>query len=85
MPCPLKNFLWRSGMFGNYLKITIRTLQKSKLFSTINILGRSIGMAACLLIMQYVTYENSYDSFHQKADQKYPPGGIQHSKAAVPR
>jgi hypothetical protein len=44
-------------MLRNYLKITVRTLQKSKLFSTINISGLSIGMAACLLIMHYVTFE----------------------------
>ena len=58
-------------MLRNYLKITVRTLQKSKLFSTINILGLSIGMAACLLIMHYVTFEKSYDTFHNKAGQIY--------------
>jgi len=58
-------------MFGNYLKITVRTLQKSKLFSTISIFGLSIGMAACLLIMHYVTFEKSYDTFHSKAGQIY--------------
>jgi len=58
-------------MIRNYLKITFRTLKKTKLFSTINILGLSIGMAACLLIIHYVNFENSYDRFHDKVDQIY--------------
>jgi putative ABC transport system permease protein len=58
-------------MIGNYFKITFRTLQKTKLFSTINILGLAIGMVACLLILHYITFEKSYDSFHSKADQIY--------------
>jgi len=55
----------------NYFKITFRTLRKTKLFSTINILGLSIGMSACLLILHYVTFENSFDRFHEKVDQTY--------------
>jgi len=58
-------------MFYNYLKITLRTLQKTKLFSTVNILGLSIGMAACLLILHYVNFERSYDKFHHNIDQIY--------------
>ncbi len=58
-------------MIRNYLKITFRTLKKTKLFSTINILGLSIGMAACLLILHYVTFENSYDMAHTNIDQTY--------------
>jgi putative ABC transport system permease protein len=37
----------------------------------INILGLSIGMAVCLLIMQYVSYENSYDRFHDDFENIY--------------
>ena len=58
-------------MIRNYLKITFRTLRKTKLFSIINILGLSIGMAACILILHYVTFENSYDRFHGNVDQTY--------------
>lgn len=49
-------------MLYNYIKIAWRNLMKRKLFSAINLLGLVAGMAACLLISQYVTYENSYDS-----------------------
>ena len=58
-------------MIKNYLKIAYRNLIKTKLFSAINILGLSIGMAACLLIIHYVNFEKSYDQFHNKIDQIY--------------
>jgi putative ABC transport system permease protein len=44
---------------------------KSKLFSFINIIGLSIGMAACLLIAQYVMHEMTYDNFHTYKDRIY--------------
>ncbi|WKN43716.1 ABC transporter permease [Tunicatimonas pelagia] len=58
-------------MFKSYLKIAYRNLLKNKIFSLINILGLAIGMAACLLILQYVSFELSYDKFHAKSDRIY--------------
>jgi putative ABC transport system permease protein len=58
-------------MLKNYLKIAYRNLIKTKLYSAINILGLSIGMAACLLILHYVNFESSYDQQHSKIDQIY--------------
>ena len=52
-------------MLRNYLTIAIRNLLKNKIFSLINILGLAIGMAACLLILQYVNFELSYDDFRR--------------------
>jgi putative ABC transport system permease protein len=51
------------AMIKNYLLVAFRNLAKNKAFSFINILGLAIGMAACLLIIQYVTYELSFDNF----------------------
>jgi len=56
-------------MFRNYLKIAIRTLSRNKAFSAINIVGLSIGIATCLIIMLFVQNELSYDKFNKKADQ----------------
>jgi len=53
-------------MFRNYLKTAWRNLWKNKVFSAINIIGLSIGMAACIVIMLFVTYEKSFDNFHSK-------------------
>ncbi|MEO0330076.1 MAG: ABC transporter permease [Bacteroidota bacterium] len=58
-------------MLRNYLKITYRQLLKNKVFSLTNILGLAIGMSVCLLIIQYVSFELSYDTFHERADQIY--------------
>jgi putative ABC transport system permease protein len=53
-------------MLKNYIKIAWRNLWKSKVFSAINIVGLSVGMAACIIIMLFVTYEKSFDNFHTK-------------------
>src|SRR6266487_2729953 len=58
-------------MFHNYFKTAWRNLMKNKLFSFINIVGLSIGMAACLLILQYVSFELSYDQFNKNAADIY--------------
>ncbi len=58
-------------MWLHYLKITLRTLRRSKLFSFINVLGLSVGMAASLLILHYVNYEKSYDRFHPDYERIY--------------
>ena len=58
-------------MFTNYFKIAFRNIKKNKLFSFINIAGLAIGMAACLLILQYVSFELSYDRFNANAEDLY--------------
>jgi putative ABC transport system permease protein len=58
-------------MYKNYLKVAFRSLTKNKVFSLINITGLALGIAASLLILQYVNYELSYDDFNTKADRVY--------------
>ncbi len=58
-------------MIKNYFKIACRVLLRQKLFSFINIMGLAIGMAACLLIVQYFSFELSYDDFHQNKNHIY--------------
>ena len=58
-------------MFKNHLKSAWRNLWKRKEFSLLNLLGLAIGMASCLLILQYVNFEKSYDKFHKDADRLY--------------
>ncbi|MGN6802625.1 MAG: ABC transporter permease, partial [Ginsengibacter sp.] len=55
-------------MFGNYLKIAWRNIKRHKLFSFINILGLSIGIATFFLITLYVKNELSFDRFNKNAD-----------------
>ncbi|NCD68821.1 ABC transporter permease [Mucilaginibacter agri] len=56
-------------MIKNYLLIALRNLKKNKAFSFINITGLAIGMAAGLLIIQYVVFELNYDNFHTKKER----------------
>jgi len=55
----------------NYFLSAWRSLRKNKIFSFINIAGLAIGMAACLLILQYVSFELSYDRFNIHANDIY--------------
>lgn len=58
-------------MIKNYLKIAIRSLLKQRVYTVINVLGLSIGIASCLLISLFVINEFSFDRFHDKADRIY--------------
>ena len=58
-------------MFRNYLATAWRILCRNRLFSIINILGLAIGMAACILILQYVNFELSYDQFNRNVKDIY--------------
>lgn len=53
-------------MIRNYFKIAWRNLWKNKVYSSINIVGLAIGMAACIIILIFVFYERSFDSFNKK-------------------
>lgn len=58
-------------MIKNYFKIAWRNITRHKGYSAINILGLAIGIAACLLILQYVNFELSYEDFHTNKDRLY--------------
>jgi putative ABC transport system permease protein len=58
-------------MFRNYFKIAQRNLLRHKSFSFINVMGLSIGLTCCFLIMIFVRLELSYDRFHTKFDHIY--------------
>jgi putative ABC transport system permease protein len=63
--------LIKVGMIRNYLLVAFRNVLKNKVFSGINVFGLGIGLAACLLILQFVMVELSYDKFHTKLDRIY--------------
>lgn len=46
-------------------------MTKNKVFSSINIVGLAVGMAACLLILQYVNFHLSFDRFNANVDNLY--------------
>ncbi|MGZ3874461.1 MAG: ABC transporter permease, partial [Mucilaginibacter sp.] len=58
-------------MIKNYLKTAYRSLLKNKGFTVLNVLGLSVGLATCLLIVFYVVDELSFDRYNAKADRIY--------------
>ncbi|GAB2790312.1 ABC transporter permease [Rhabdobacter roseus] len=58
-------------MIRNYLKIAWRNVQKSKLFSAINVFGLSVGMTCCMLLLLYIRSELSFDRHHAFAEDIY--------------
>jgi len=58
-------------MLKNYLKTTFRNFLRYKGNTTINIVGLALGISVFFLIIQYVTFELSYDSFNNNADRIY--------------
>ncbi len=58
-------------MLKNYLKVAFRNILRQKGFTLLNITGLSIGIAASLLILQYVDHELSYDQFHENSSNIY--------------
>lgn len=58
-------------MLNNYLKIACRNIVGNPLFSAINVIGLSIGLACCIVITLFVRYETSFDKQWDNADQIY--------------
>lgn len=58
-------------MIKNYLLTAWRNLIRNKAFSLINILGLSIGISVCFVIMLFVKDELSFDRYNEKSDRMY--------------
>ena len=58
-------------MLKNYFKVALRSFLRYREYTVINVLGLSVGITCCLLIMLFVRNEFSYDRFHSKADRLY--------------
>jgi putative ABC transport system permease protein len=58
-------------MFSNYLKIALRSLNKNRLHTIINITGLSLGVASVFLISLYIQYEAGYDTYYDQYENLY--------------
>jgi putative ABC transport system permease protein len=61
-------------MLSNYLKIALRNLLRTRVYSFINISGLSLGVACCLLLSLYIHDEFGYDRHHARLDDLYRIG-----------
>ncbi len=74
-------FAWKStelakknnsiDMFRNNFKIATRTLLKTKLVTSVNVIGLAVGIACFVLIGAYVLHELSYEKHFAKSDRIY--------------
>ena len=58
-------------MIKNYFKTAWRSLRRHKVYTAINVLGLTLGIASCLIILLVVKYELGYDRFNSKAERTY--------------
>jgi putative ABC transport system permease protein len=58
-------------MWRNYVTVGFRALAKNKTYAFINVFGLALGLAACLLILLYVRYESSFDTWLPNAENTY--------------
>jgi len=58
-------------MQHNYLALALRNLRKNGKYTFINLVGMTIGMACCFLILTYLRYERGFDTFFPKGDRLY--------------
>ncbi|GAB4027680.1 ABC transporter permease [Spirosoma gilvum] len=58
-------------MLLNYIKIALRNLWKAKVFTAINVAGLAMGIAAFVLILEYISFEKSYNQFHANLPHLY--------------
>ncbi len=66
-----RSVIWTVIMWKNYLKTALRHFRRHKAYSSINVLGLSIGLACSFLIVLWVQDEVGYDRFHEEGDQLY--------------
>ncbi|MEM1094697.1 MAG: ABC transporter permease [Bacteroidota bacterium] len=77
-------------MLKNHLTIALRVFWNRKGYVALNTLGLALGMAASILILQYVDTQQSYDGFHDDGDRiyrvqfnSYRDGGLQFESATA--
>ncbi|CAG5069657.1 hypothetical protein DYBT9623_02393 [Dyadobacter sp. CECT 9623] len=74
-------------MITTHLKIAFRTLLRYRNYTILNVMGLSIGVAACLLLYVVYNYESGFDRFHAKQNRihrivrqtQYPGGQIDYT------
>lgn len=58
-------------MIRNYILITLRSMMKSKLYISINLLGMAISIACCIVAYYNWEFNASFDAVHKNADEIY--------------
>ncbi len=59
------------SMIKNYLQIAIRSFNRHKIYSSINIFGLIMGITSFILLSLYIRFELDYDKFHARSENIY--------------
>lgn len=70
-------------MIKNYIKIAWRNLIRNKGYASINIVGLTVGLSACMLLVLFARFELSYDAFHKKAERIYRMASVTETSEEV--
>lgn len=66
---------WKSQyaivMLRNYITTCLRNIFRAPTYSLINLAGLTMGLVSCMLVFQYVFFENEADGFHNGGDAIY--------------
>ena len=58
-------------MLRSYFTLALRQLWRNRLYTGLNVLGLAIGLSACWVIFQIVSFEFSFDRHHPNASRLY--------------
>jgi putative ABC transport system permease protein len=61
----------RNLMLRNHTRLIVRQFRKHKVVSGINFMGLTIAITVCLLIAQFVMFENSFERFNNNVGRTY--------------
>jgi putative ABC transport system permease protein len=54
-------------MFSSQMKLVFRTMVKHRAYTAISLAGLSLALSCALLMLLFITFETSYDGYHQNA------------------
>ncbi|MEM6380156.1 MAG: permease prefix domain 2-containing transporter, partial [Bacteroidota bacterium] len=74
---PFENLPIMLSLFRSYFKTATRNIWKTKVFSSLNLIGLTVGFSAFLFIALYIQYESSFDRYHEKSDRIYRVAQVQ--------
>lgn len=72
------------SILSNYFKVGFRNLLKNRSFTAINVLGLSVSMAVCLVIILMINDQLSYDRWQANGDDTYRFTHINYDDLNVP-
>ncbi|WP_353721640.1 ABC transporter permease [Dyadobacter sp. 676] len=78
-------------MTSSYLKFTLRSLARHRVYTAINLIGLAVGMAGAIVIFQLVKYHLGVDRYHRNADRTYrvvvdlhlEDGSVEHERGST--